>query len=130
MGMINAVRRAYSNYSTLQGRATRSDYWWFLLYQWLVYVVLAFVCVFASDFFKSEYFFTPLIIFVLLNIIPNFTILVRRLHDSSKSGYWLLLFLLLPALCFLVIFIFTLLPSDGDNKYGADPHYMRNFDEI
>ena len=130
MGMINAVRRAYSNYSTLQGRSTRSDYWWFLLYQWLVYVVLAFVCVFASDFFKSEYFFTPLILFVLLNIIPNFTILVRRLHDSSKSGYWLLLLLLLPALCFLVIFIFTLLPSDGDNKYGADPHYMRNFNEI
>ena len=30
MGMINAVRRAYSNYFTLQGRATRSDYWWFL----------------------------------------------------------------------------------------------------
>ena len=129
MGMINAVRRAYSNYSTLQGRATRSDYWWFLLYQWLVYVVLAFVCVFASDFFKSEYFFTPLILFVLLNVIPNFTILVRRLHDSSKSGYWLLLFLL-PAPCFLVIFIFTLLPSDGDNRYGADPHNIRNFNEI
>ena len=129
MGMINAVRRAYSNYSTLQGRATRSDYWWFLLYQWLVYIFLVSVCVFASDFFKSEYFFTPLILFVLLNVIPNFTILVRRLHDSSKSGYWLLLFLL-PVPCFLVIFIFTLLPSDGDNRYGADPHNIRNFNEI
>ena len=130
MGMINAVRRAYSNYSTLQGRATRSDYWWFLLYQWLVYVVLVSVCVFASDFFKSEYFFTPLILFVLLNVIPNFTILVRRLHDSSKSGYWLLLLLITIPLCFLVILIFTLLPSDGDNRYGADPHNIRNFNEI
>ena len=129
MGMINAVRRAYSNYSTLQGRATRSDYWWFLLYQWLVYIILVSVCVFASDFFKSEYFFIPLILFVLLNVIPNFTILVRRLHDSSNSGYWLLL-LLLPPPCFLVIFIFTLLPSDGDNRYGADPHNIRNFNEI
>ena len=129
MGMINAIRRAYSNYSTLQGRATRSDYWWFLLYQWLVYIFLVSVCVFASDFFKSEYFFTPLILFVLLNVIPNFTILVRRLHDSSKSGYWLLL-LLLTAPCFLVILIFTLLPSDGDNRYGADPHNIRNFNEI
>ena len=129
MGMINAVRRAYSNYSTLQGRATRSDYWWFLLYQWLVYIFLVSVCVFASDFFKSEYLFTPLILFVLLNVIPNFTILVRRLHDSSKSGYWLLL-LLLTAPCFLVILIFTLLPSDGDNRYGSDPHNIRNFNEI
>ena len=129
MGMINAVRRAYSNYSTLQGRATRSDYWWFLLYQWLVYIFLVSVCVFASDFFKSEYLFTPLILFVLLNVIPNFTILVRRLHDSSKSGCWLLLFLL-PVPCFLVILIFTLLPSDGDNRYGADPHNIRNFNEI
>ena len=129
MGMINAVRRAYSNYSTLQGRATRSDYWWFLLYQWLVYIFLVSVCVFASDLFKSEYLFTPLILFVLLNVIPNFTILVRRLHDSSKSGYWLLL-LLLTAPCFFVILIFTLLPSDGDNRYGADPHNIRNFNEI
>ena len=128
--MINAVRRAYSNYSTLQGRATRSDYWWFLLYQWLVYIFLVSVCVFASDFFKSEYFFTPLILFVLLNVIPNFTILVRRLHDSSKSGYWLLLLLITIPLCFLVILIFTLLPSDGDNRYGADPHNIRNFNEI
>ena len=128
--MINAVRRAYSNYSTLQGRATRSDYWWFLLYQWLVYIFLVSVCVFASDFFKSEYFFIPLILFVLLNVIPNFTILVRRLHDSSKSGYWLLLLLITIPLCFLVILIFTLLPSDGDNRYGADPHNIRNFNEI
>ena len=129
MGMINAIRRAYSNYSTLQGRATRSDYWWFLLYQWLVYIFLVSVCVFASDFFKSDNFFIPLILFVLLNVIPNFTILVRRLHDSSKSGYWLLLFFLsAPGL--LIIFIFTLLPSDGDNRYGADPHNIRNFNEI
>ena len=128
--MINAIRRAYSNYSTLQGRATRSDYWWFLLYQWLVYIFLVSVCVFASDFFKSEYLFTPLILFVLLNVIPNFTILVRRLHDSSKSGYWLLLLLITIPLCFLVILIFTLLPSDGDNRYGADPHNIRNFNEI
>ena len=128
--MINAIRRAYSNYSTLQGRATRSDYWWFLLYQWLVYIFLVSVCVFASDFFKSEYFFTPLILFVLLNVIPSFTILVRRLHDSSKSGYWLLLLLSVVPLCFLVILIFTLLPSDGDNRYGADPHNIRNFNEI
>ena len=129
MGMINAVRRAYSNYFTLQGRATRSDYWWFLLYQYLVYIILVLVCIFASDFFKSDNFFIPLILFVLLNVIPNFTILVRRLHDSSKSGYWLLLFFLsAPGL--LIIFIFTLLPSDGDNRYGADPHNIRNFNEI
>ena len=127
--MINAVRRAYSNYFTLQGRATRSDYWWFLLYQYLVYIILVLVCIFASDFFKSDNFFIPLILFVLLNVIPNFTILVRRLHDSSKSGYWLLLFFLsAPGL--LIIFIFTLLPSDGDNRYGADPHNIRNFNEI
>ena len=81
-------------------------------------------------FLKVSIFFTPLILFVLLNVIPNFTILVRRLHDSSKSGYWLLLLLLLIPLCFLVILIFTLLPSDGDNRYGADPHNIRNFNEI
>ena len=54
----------YSNYSTLQGRATRSDYWWFLLYQWLVYI-FSYLFAFFRLIFKSEYLFTPLILFVL-----------------------------------------------------------------
>lgn len=56
-------------------------------------------------------------IWFLVNIIPNITILIRRLHDTSKSAWWLLL-LAFANLGAFVLFIFTLLPSDGDNKYG------------
>lgn len=123
MGMFNAVRSAYSNYFTLQGRATRSEFWYFWLYQCLAYLITASVCVAISVALQDDNGFAFIIIgiFGMFHVIPNFTILVRRLHDSSKSGWWVLLFLLSgPGT--LVLLIFTLLPSEGDNKYGANPH--------
>lgn len=123
MGMLNAIRRAYSHYFTLQGRATRSEYWWFWLYQCLAYIFIASVCVAVSVAFQDNegLSFVLVGIFGLFHIIPNFTILVRRLHDSSKSGWWILL-PLLSGPGTLILLIFTLLPSEGDNKYGRNPH--------
>ena len=123
MGMLNAIRSAYSHYFTLQGRATRSEYWWFWLYQCLAYIFIASICVAVCVAFQDNdgLSFVLVGIFGLFHIIPNFTILVRRLHDSSKSDWWILL-LLLSGPGTLILFIFTLLPSEGDNKYGRNPH--------
>ena len=123
MGMFNAVRSAYSHYFTLQGRTTRSEFWYFWLYQCLAYLIMSSVCVAISIALQDDNGFAFIIIgiFGIFHVIPNFTILVRRLHDSSNSGWWALLFLLSgPGT--LVLLIFTLLPSEGDNKYGANPH--------
>lgn len=123
MGLFNAVRSVYSHYFTLQGRATRSEFWYFWLYQCLAYLIMSSVCVAISVALQDDNGFAFIIIgiFGIFLVIPNFTILVRRLHDSSNSGWWALLFLLSgPGT--LVLLIFTLLPSEGDNKYGANPH--------
>lgn len=123
MGMFNAVRSVYSHYFTLQGRATRSEFWYFWLYQCLAYLIMSSVCVAISVALQDDNGFAFIIIgiFGIFHVIPNFTILVRRLHDSSNSGWWALLFLLSgPGT--IVLLIFTLLPSEGDNKYGANPH--------
>lgn len=123
MGLFNAVRSVYSHYFTLQGRATRSEFWYFWLYQCLAYLIMSSVCVAISVALQDDNGFAFIIIgiFGIFHVIPNFTILVRRLHDSSNSGWWALLFLLSgPGT--LVLLIFTLLPSEGDNKYGANPH--------
>lgn len=123
MKMIDAIRSAYLHSFTLHGRATRSEYWWFWLYQSLVYLLLLAVCISSSVYFQDNngYSFILIGIFGILNVVPNFTIMVRRLHDSSKSGWWLLLFLLSGPGA-LILFIFTLLPSEGDNKYGLCPY--------
>ena len=122
MAMLNAVRRAYSHYFTLKGRATRSEYWWFWLYQSLCYIAIAATCIAISVALQDNegLSFILIGIFGTFHIIPSITILVRRLHDSSKSGWWTWL-LLLSGPGTLLLFIFTLLPSEGDNKYGAHP---------
>lgn len=121
--MINAIKKAYSLYFSPSGRANRSEYWLFQLYQLLVIIALIVIGIITIPVWDSpdNIFGTILILFAaiwfLVNIIPNITILIRRLHDTSKSAWWLLL-LVFANLGAFVLFIFTLLPSDGDNIYG------------
>ena len=126
MGMFDAVKNAYYHYFTLKGRATRSEYWWFWLYQSLGYIVIVAACIATSVTFQDDEGLSFILvgIFGIFHVIPNFTILVRRLHDSSKSGWWVLL-LLLSGPGALILFIFTLLPSELDNKYGMNPHNIK-----
>ncbi len=122
MRMFDAVKNVYSHYFIIRGRATRAEFWWFQLYLWLAYLAIAAVCIVTCVIFKIEegYPFSSIALFYVFNIIPHFTVLVRRLHDSSKSGWWLLL-VLLNGPGVIVLFIFTLLESDMDNKYGPAP---------
>ena len=121
--MINAVKKAYLLCFSPSGRTTRSEYWLFQLYQLLVIIALIVIAMITIPFNDStdNIFVAILILFAeiwfLVNIIPNITILIRRLHDTSKSAWWLLL-LAFANLGAFALFIFTLLPSDGDNKYG------------
>ena len=119
--MINAVKKAYLLCFSPSGRTTRSEYWLFQLYQLLVIIALIPMITIAFNDSTDNIFAAILMLFVatwfLVNIIPNITILIRRLHDTSKSAWWLLL-LAFANLGAFVLFIFTLLPSDGDNKYG------------
>ncbi len=120
--MLDAIRNVYSHYFTIRGRATRSEFWWFQLYLWLAFIAIAAVGVAVSVVYELEdgYAFFAIGLFYLFNFIPNFTVLVRRLHDSSKSGWWVLL-VLLNGPGIIVLFIFTMLQSEADNKYGQAP---------
>ena len=58
---------------------------------------------------------------MLATIIPSLAIWVRRLHDTDRSGWWLLL-IFIPVLGAIVLFIFSVLESTpGDNSYGPNP---------
>ncbi len=131
MGMLDAVRSVYSHYFTIRGRATRSEFWWFQLYLWLAYLALAAISIGASVVFKIEdgYPFFSIGVFYLFNIIPSFTVLVRRLHDSSKSAWWLLL-VLLNGPGVIILFVFTLLGSEADNQYGPAPWNQEQVSDV
>ncbi|MDM0105514.1 DUF805 domain-containing protein [Variovorax sp. J22R24] len=109
MNFQQAVQTCFRKYVDFSGRASRPEYWWFIL----AYVVLAFVTGFIHEYL---YF-----IVVLAFLLPLLAAGARRLHDIGKSGWWLLLGLI-PVLGGLVLLYFTVQPSQPEsNEYGPPP---------
>jgi len=116
--MLDAVRSAYGNYANFSGRATRPEFWWFWLFYMLVFVVLAVVAGAGSGIASIAYI--AMAGFALASIIPGIAVAVRRLHDTGRSGWWLLLGLI--PFGGLVLLIFYLMPSTpGPNRFDAAP---------
>jgi uncharacterized membrane protein YhaH (DUF805 family) len=131
IGFIDAIKRGFKKYATFSGRASRSEYWWWALFTFLVYLVLS-VPLYAVGIATSRdggrtpgTLAIPLIIlltvFALGIIVPSLALTVRRLHDAGYSGLLALLFLI-PYVGGLVILIFALLPSSpAGAKYDPVP---------
>src|SRR5262245_58315715 len=123
MSFSDAVRSVYRNYATFNGRAPRSEYWWFQLFYLLViigiYVAGVALAVITRGYSTASWIvLIALSVFVLGSLVPALAVTVRRLHDSDKSGWWLLL-VFVPYVGAFVIFIFTVMDSSvGFNRYG------------
>lgn len=111
---MNWFLKVIQNYVGFSGRARRKEYWMFYLFYVIFYIVAAIL-----DGVVGTFVFT--LIYSLGLFLPSLAVLVRRLHDTNRSGWWVLL-LLLPIIGAIVIFIFTLLEgTKGDNNFGSDP---------
>ena len=119
LGVV-AMFEALSKYFQISGRARRKEYWLFVLLVFLLSFVTLFIDMMLIGSGIASYEFASIITNIFL-IIPSITVLIRRLHDIERSGWWILL-ILIPFLGAIVLFIFTLLRgTDGDNEYGEDP---------
>ena len=114
MGFAEAVKKCLSNFATFSGRARRSEYWFFYLFFILVAIAAAIV-----DGVIGTY---PLLyaIAVLALLIPMLAVTVRRLHDTSKSG-WYLLVALIPLVGGIILLVWTVQDSHGPNEHGPSP---------
>jgi uncharacterized membrane protein YhaH (DUF805 family) len=131
IGFVDAVKRGFKKYATFTGRASRSEYWWWALFTFIVYLGLG-LLTFAVGTATSRdggrtpgALAIPLIIlfavFLLGIIVPTLALSVRRLHDAGYSGLLALLFLI-PYVGGLIIMIFALLPSSpAGAKYDPVP---------
>jgi uncharacterized membrane protein YhaH (DUF805 family) len=111
MNFVESIQTCYKKFFDFSGRASKSEYWWFQLYNAIIYV-LSFV--FQGDLVLL------LSILIIVNLIPVYAVGVRRIHDSNKSG-WLVLISLIPL---IGLYIFVLLLQDGSkgkNRFGAKP---------
>jgi uncharacterized membrane protein YhaH (DUF805 family) len=110
-----------NKYATFEGRARRAEYWYFVLFYALSIVALAIVDGVVGTF--SEEIGIGLLsgIFVLATFVPTLAVTVRRLHDTDRSGWWVLLDLV-PFIGVLVLLVFTVLDSQpGANRFGPNP---------
>jgi len=105
----------------LNGRAGRKEYWMFTLYNFIFALCAAVLDnVFGTNFTGLPYGFLYFV-YLLIILVPSFSVTIRRLHDTGKSG-WMMLLLLVPFIGTIWIFILTVLKSDpGENKYGPNP---------
>lgn len=105
MDFVQAIKLCLGQYATFSGRASRSEYWWFFLFQVLVMVV-------ASMLGDVVYGLASLAL-----LLPALAVGTRRLHDIGRTGWWQLL--LLSGIGFLVLLYWWVQPSEGaGNNYG------------
>ncbi len=123
MSFSQAVSSVLLNkYATFSGRARRSEYWWWYLFVSLVFVVAGIldraIGLTYSDLTIGGGWIATIALIVFL--IPNLAVSVRRLHDTGRSGWWLLIGLV-PVIGFFVLLYFFVLDSENDNQYGPYP---------
>lgn len=107
--------KVLENYAVFDGRARRKEYWMFVLVNFFISIGIGLVegLLGLGQILGSLY--------GLAILIPFFAVSVRRLHDSGRTGWWVLLWLI-PLLGTLVLILFFCFEGDaGDNEYGPDP---------
>jgi uncharacterized membrane protein YhaH (DUF805 family) len=106
--MVNAISSCLNKYAVFTGRATRSEYWYFVLFL----VIVSFLSNFVSILMGSD--MAGLILQVIF-WIPSLSVSIRRMHDVDKSGW----FILVP----IYSFILTVTPSTvGPNRFGPQEY--------
>lgn len=93
---ITAIKMYFANYANFKGRSTRAEYWWVMLFLFLVSCALS---LFGTIGNYINYAFS------LVCFIPGLAIGTRRLHDTGKSGWWLVIFYIAMAACFAWVVI-------------------------
>ena len=123
MGFAEAIKSFWSNYAMFKGRARRSEYWFIQLF-----LIITNVAVGAIDlalmngdvdrFIANGGGGIVGLVWIFVTIVPALAVLVRRLHDTGKSGWWVLMGFV-PFAGAIVLFVFTVLDSTpGENKHG------------
>lgn len=153
MSPIDWAKRPLQKYADFSGRAPRAEYWWFVLAIIVAFVVLTIVESMLGINRMVMGVYGPLVVLLwLATLVPQIAVAVRRLHDTNRSGWWLLivaipyailgftmgqaaasgdvsgmatagLFSLVALAGAIVMIVFLVLPGNsGDNKYGPDPY--------
>lgn len=140
VSFITAIKRAFAQYCNFYGRASRSEYWWFYLFNLLV-GALIFALFGGANYASSMWdmatgdssiehlemsagttYSTVMYIWNLIVLLPGLGLFWRRMHDAGHSGWWWL-WLLLPLIGWIIVLVALCKASvPTENKYGPVPN--------
>lgn len=118
MGFSEAISTVLGKYADFTGRARRSEYWFWALALGIVYLVFVILASIADAFWVLG------LLVDLALLVPTLAVGARRLHDTDRSGWWLLIGLV-PFVGGIVLLVFFVMEgTPGDNQYGPNPKGM------
>jgi uncharacterized membrane protein YhaH (DUF805 family) len=132
MTFPESVSRCLRNYVTFSGRASRPEYWWFVLFLFLGGLVANALDTFVLGhhvFYRATGNYMHIMsgngpvsaLFNLATLLPGLSVFVRRMHDTGRSGWWFWL-VLIPLVGWIILLVWLCRPtSTGPNQYGAEP---------
>ena len=110
-------------YAVFEGRARRKEYWMFFLFSALISIILAVIDEFMGWQFEMGGDIIGFLgtLYYLAVVVPYLAVIFRRLHDTERSGWWILI-AFIPIVGVLVLLVFLILQgTEGENRYGPDP---------
>jgi uncharacterized membrane protein YhaH (DUF805 family) len=114
---MNYYTDVLKKYAVFTGRAGRKEYWMFVLMNIVVSIIVGIVGSIIGTKILSD-------LYVLAVLIPSIAVGIRRLHDTGKSGWWILIGLI-PIIGTIIFIVFACQDSQpGDNAYGPNPKGM------
>lgn len=117
---MNWYFKALNNYANFSGRARRTEFWMFFLFNF-IFGIIAGLLDRALGLSNAFGYGTISILYSLAMFIPGLAVTVRRLHDVGKSG-WMLLIILIPIIGWIWLFVLDVTDSNpGENQYGKNP---------
>lgn len=116
---MNYYLSVLKKYAVFTGRATRAEYWYFILYNMLATIVLIALS-FLGDKVLGRLGPALVVLYCLAIIIPSISVTVRRLHDTNHSGWWFFIDFV-PLIGGIWLLVYMVTDSGPDNQFGPNP---------
>lgn len=126
MNFTAAIRSFWSRFADFKGRSRRSEYWYVQVFLVVTNLAVAGIDLALMDgdvdrFIANGGGGIVGLIWIFATIVPALAVLIRRLHDTGKTGWWALVGFI-PLVGAIVLLVFTVTDSSpGENKYGTSP---------
>ena len=114
MTFSQAIATCMGKYAVFTGRASRSEYWWFFLFTLLMFLGVGMIDVVLDGSNQAAG-----LVAALVFLLPSLSVGARRLHDTGKSGWWLLLYII-PLGSIVLLILFALPTSPAGDKYTPE----------